>query len=341
MSFTPIADIGRFALIQGIRSKARNDNPELKLGIGDDAAVLRPAPHNDLAISSETLIEGIDFDLSWHPLRYLGHKLVTIGVSDVIAMGATPSSLLINLSLTTKFSVEMVYEFYEGVRQACEEYGCDLAGGDMRSAQHSSVLSITAIGTLKAGSQIQKTTAKVGDALCVSGSLGEAYAGLKILLREKKFWMDHPNASTTLPNEWKSCIAAQLMPKARLDLLTLMRDHRILPTSMVDLSKGLLNELVEMCNLGHHGAYVYEAALPISEQTQEVAIEMNEQAIAYALQGGEDYQIMFTMDEQTLERAFEFLKDITVIGMIRPATEGVKLQKFNGEVWNVDLQQPV
>jgi thiamine-monophosphate kinase len=202
-------------------------------------------------------------------------------------------------------------------------------------------LSITALGSLKAGSQIQKTTAKVGDALCVSGSLGEAYAGLKILLREKKYWMDHPTASTNLPNEWKSCIAAQLMPKARLDLLTLMRNHHIHPTAMVDLSKGLLNELVEMCNIGHHGAYVYEAALPISEQTQEVAIEMNEQAIAYALQGGEDYQIMFTMDEQTLERAFEYLKDITVIGMIRPASEGLQLQKFNGEVWNVDLQQPV
>lgn len=341
MSFTAIADIGRFTLLQSIRSSARNDNSELSLGIGDDSAILRPAPHTDVVFSSETLIEGIDFDLSWHPLRYLGYKLVTIGISDIIAMAATPKAILVNLSLTTKFSVEMVTEFYDGIREACDDYGCDLAGGDMRSAQHSSVIAITALGSLTSGSQILKTTANPGDALCVSGTLGEAYAGLKILLREKKFWMDHPDETTNLPSEWKSCIATQLVPKARIDILSVMREKSLRPTAMADLSKGLLNELVEMCKLGNHGAYVYEAALPISEQTQDVAIEMNEQAIAYALQGGEDYQLLFTMDQETLDRAFEYIKDITVIGMIRPTSEGLQLQKFNGDVWTVDLHQAV
>lgn len=341
MRFTPIADIGRFALLKGIQSTARNEHPELKLGIGDDAAVVRSALHSDIAVSSETLIEGIDFDLSWHPLRYLGYKLVTVGVSDVIAMGAHPTAILINLSLTTKFSVEMVTELYDGVRQACDEYGCDLAGGDLRSSQQACVMVITALGSLKSGTQLLKSTAKPGEALCVSGTLGEAYAGLKIVLREKKFWLDHPNEPTHLPEEWKACIASQLVPKARLDLLSIMREHAIVPTAMADISKGLINELVEMCNLGQHGVLVYEAALPISDQTKEVAIEMNEQAIAYALQGGEDYQLLFTMDEQTCSRAFEHLKDITIIGMIRPAAEGIQLQKMNGDVWSVDPGQPV
>jgi len=336
MNFTPISDIGRQALIDRIKKMCVNDTEQTLIGIGDDAALIASEPNHNTLISTETLVEGIDFDLSFHPLSHLGFKVITLGVSDILAMGGLPKQVLISLNVTTKFSVEMVEEFYLGVKEACTFYNCDLVGGDLRSSRGATILSVTATGLVKTGLVSTRRTAKTGDAICVTGSLGEALAGLKILLRERKFWEENPEASQPDLENWKEVVAKQLMPKARMDLVQLMINHKIKPNAMIDLSKGFLNELKELCTQSNAGAYVYEAALPITEQTKDVASEMGELASAYALQGGEDLELLFTLPEDAVEKAFEILKDITVVGMIRPASEGIQIQKFTGEVWEID-----
>jgi thiamine-monophosphate kinase len=339
MNFTPISEIGRQALIDRIKKICINDAEQTLIGIGDDAALIANEPNHSSLLSTETLVEGIDFDLSFHPLSHLGFKIITLGVSDILAMGGLPKQVMVSLNITTKFSVEMVEEFYRGVNEACTFYSCDLIGGDLRSSRGATVVSVTAIGSVKPGNVTSRRTAKTGDAICVSGSLGEALAGLKILLRERKFWEENPEASQPDLEVWKEVVAKQLIPKARIDLVQQMIDQRIKPNAMIDLSKGFLNELKELCAQSNAGAYVYEAALPITEQTKDVASEMGELASAYALQGGEDFELLFTLPEESVEKAFEILKDITVVGMIRPASEGLQIQKFTGEVWEIDSDQ--
>jgi thiamine-monophosphate kinase len=340
MKFTPISEIGRLGLINLIKKSATPANELLKVGIGDDAAVFATDPGKDQLISTETLIEGIDFDLSFHPLAHLGFKLVTVGVSDIIAMGGKTDFITVTMSLTTKCSVEMVEGIVEGIQKACEHYGCSLVGGDLRSSVHSIVLGVTAVGSVTKGKSILRRTAKTGDAVCVSGQLGSAFAGLKILLREKKFWQDHPDASEPSLDAWSDIVGKQLLPKARMDLVELMNSNGIRPNAMGDISKGLLNEIVDICDSSKSGAYIYEAAIPISDTTKDAAEEMNELAVSYALQGGDDFELVFTLPEEQVDKAFEVLKDITVVGMIRPESEGVQIQKFSGEVWEVDTQQP-
>jgi len=339
MKFTPISEIGRQGLINRIRKSVSNNNEQLKVGIGDDAAVYSPDPGSDQLISSETLIEGVDFDLSFHPLSHLGFKLVTVGVSDIVAMGGKPDIVTVNLGLTTKCSVEMVEGMMDGIRKACEHYSCTLVGGDLRSSVHAIVLGITAIGSVPKGRSVLRRTAKAGDAICVSGQLGSALAGLKILLREKKYWQDHPDSEEPSLEIWADIVGKQLLPKARTDLANLMLTNGIKPNAMGDISKGLLNELADICDQSKTGAYIYEAAIPISDQTKDAAEEMGEVAVSYALQGGDDYEIIFTLAEDQVDKAFEILKDITVIGMIRPASEGIQIQKFSGDVWDIDIEQ--
>ncbi len=340
MKFTPISEIGRQQLINRIRKSVVSTNEHLKIGIGDDAAVYAADPSSDQLLTTETLIEGVDFDLSFHPLVHLGFKLVTVGVSDIVAMGGKPDYITISMSLTTKCSVEMVEAIIEGVNKACEYYGCTLVGGDLRSSVHAIVLGVTAVGSVTRGRSVSRRTAKAGDAICVSGQLGSALAGLKILLREKKFWQDHPNVSEPSLDAWADVIAKQLLPKARTDLVELMTQNGIRPNAMGDISKGLLNEIVDICEQSKSGAYVYEAAIPISDAAKDAADEMNEVAVSYALQGGDDYELVFTLPEDQAEKAFEVLKDITIIGMIRPESEGIQIQKFSGEVWEIDTNQP-
>ncbi len=339
MKFTPISEIGRQGLINRIRKSVTSGNEHIKVGIGDDAAVYSPDNGTDQLITTETLIEGVDFDLSFHPLSHLGFKLVTVGVSDIVAMGGKPDVITVTMGLTTKCSVEMVEGLIDGIKKACEHYGCTLIGGDLRSSVHAIVLGVTAIGSLPKGRSVLRRTAKVGDAICVSGQLGSALAGLKILLREKKYWQDHPDSSEPSLEAWADIVGKQLLPKARTDLIDLMLSNGIKPNAMGDISKGLLNEIADICEQSKTGAYIYEAAIPILEMTKDAAEEMGEVAVSYALQGGDDYEILFTLAEDHVEKAFEILKDITVIGMVRPESEGIQIQKFSGDVWEVDTEQ--
>jgi len=339
MKFTPISEIGRQALIDRIKAICVSDKEQTLIGIGDDAAMIAAEANHNGLLSSETLVEGIDFDISFHPLSHLGFKLISLGVSDILAMRGLPKHVLVNLNITTKFSVEMIEEFYRGVKEACAFYDCDLIGGDLRSSRGAAVLSVTTYGSVKSSAVTTRRTAKNGDAICVTGSLGEALAGLKILLRERKFWEDNPEASKPDLEVWRDVVSKQLIPKARIEIIRDMIESNIKPSSMIDLSKGFLNELKELCTLSNTGAYVYEAALPITEQTKDVASEMGELASAYALQGGEDVELMFTLPEDAVDKAFEIFKDITVVGMIRPSSEGIQIQKFTGEVWEIESDQ--
>lgn len=341
MKFTPISEVGRQGLIDRIKKSVNNPSDSIKVGIGDDAAVIVPDSSKDQLISTETFIEGVDFDLSFHPLGHLGYKIVTAGVSDIVAMGGKPDAITLSLSLTTKFSVEMVEAIVDGVQKACQHYGCTLVGGDMRSAAHAAVIGITVLGSVPKGRSVLRRTAKNGDAICVTGQLGSALAGLKILLREKKYWRDHPDSEPPSLEAWAEVVGKQLLPQARTDIIELMALNGIKPNAMGDISKGLLNELADICAQSKSGAYIYEAAIPISDVTKDAAEEMGELAVSYALQGGDDFELVFTMPEDQVEKAFEHIKDITVIGMIRPESEGIQIQKFSGEVWEIDMEQPL
>lgn len=341
MKFTPISEVGRQGLIERIKKSVNNPSDSIKVGIGDDAAVIVPDSSKDQLISTETFIEGVDFDLSFHPLGHLGYKIVTAGVSDIVAMGGKPDAITLSLSLTTKFSVEMVEAIVDGVQKACQHYGCTLVGGDMRSAAHAAVIGITVLGSVPKGRSVLRRTAKNGDAICVTGQLGSALAGLKILLREKKYWRDHPDSEPPSLEAWAEVVGKQLLPQARTDIIELMALNGIKPNAMGDISKGLLNELADICAQSKSGAYIYEAAIPISDVTKDAAEEMGELAVSYALQGGDDFELLFTMSEDQVEKAFEHIKDITVIGMIRPESEGIQIQKFSGEVWEIDMEQPL
>lgn len=336
MKFTPIAEIGRSALLERIQKKAVSDHPAVLAGIGTDAAVLRPEVSHDVLFTTEILVEGADFDLTWHPLEHFGFKLVTAGVSDILAMGGLPVAVTIGFALTTKFSVEMVEAIYEGVHSACVFYGCDLAGGDMRSAAHAAVFTVSAVGQVPAGKVITRAKAKPGDAICVTGTVGDALAGLKILLREKKYWQEHPEAESPSLEVWTDAVQRQLLPQARIDIIRKMREHNIRPGAMADLSKGLLNELVDLCKSSKTGAYIYEAALPVSDVTKDIASEMGERAEAYAFQGGDDFQLLFTVSEELTDKMFEVLSDVTIIGMIRPEDEHIRIQKASGQVLEID-----
>lgn len=341
MKFTPISEVGRQGLIDRIKKSVNNPSDSIKVGIGDDAAVIVPDSSKDQLISTETFIEGVDFDLSFHPLGHLGYKIVTAGVSDIVAMGGKPDAITLSLSLTTKFSVEMVEAIVDGVQKACQHYGCTLVGGDMRSAAHAAVIGITVLGSVPKGRSVLRRTAKNGDAICVTGQLGSALAGLKILLREKKYWRDHPDSEPPSLEAWAEVVGKQLLPQARTDIIELMALNGIKPNAMGDISKGLLNELADICAQSKSGAYIYEAAIPISDVTKDAAEEMGELAVSYALQGGDDFELLFTMPEDQVEKAFEHIQDITVIGMIRPESEGIQIQKFSGEVWEIDMEQPL
>lgn len=341
MKFTPISEIGRQGLIDRIRKTVHTPSDLVKVGIGDDSAVFTADPSKDQLVTTETFVEGVDFDLSFHPLGHLGFKIVTAGVSDIVAMGGKPDIITLNLGLTTKFSVEMVDAIFEGVQKACDAYSCTLVGGDLRSAAHAAVIGITVIGSVPKGKSVLRRTAKNGDAICVTGQLGSALAGLKILLREKKYWRDHPDSEPPSLEAWAEVVGKQLLPNARIDIIELMASNGIKPNAMGDISKGLLNELADICAQSKSGAYIYEAAIPISDVAKDAAEEMGELAVSYALQGGDDFELVFTMPEEQVEKAFEHIKDITVIGMIRPESEGIQIQKFSGEVWEIDMDQPL
>lgn len=337
-SFQQIKEIGFPALITKIKGYEGAIRKEIVSGIGDDAAVFSASSSDLLTTSSEIFLEGVHFDLTYSPLQHLGYKLTTAAVSDLYAMNSTPVQLLVNIAIPNKISVQMVEQFFKGVDTACKDYNIQLSGGDTTASHQILAISITAIGTVPKDDVIYRNGAKDGDLICVTGDLGSALAGLRVLMREKKDWQQsesdyfQPDLS-----EYEYVVKRQLMPQARKDVVEAFGNSKIKPNAMIDLSQGLLADLKSILILSGIGAEIYSPAVPISLETRKIADEMQEDVDKYAFYGGEDYEMLFTMNEKSAGKLRETFNDFTVVGKILFGQQKLLLNTGEGETVELDL----
>mgnify|MGYP006276570717 CR=1 FL=1 len=329
--FTHIGEIGRDKLLEKFYQFDGFSHSEVIKGGGDDAAVINLSDTWAGVLSSEQFTEGIDFDLTYTPLHHLGYKLVSMTLSDIYAMNAEPVSLLVNLALPEKISVEMLEQFYQGIHSACHEFGVQLSGGDINSAHQAMSIGMTAFGKTEKERLVYRSGAHKDDAICITGDLGGAMAGLRILMREKRMWQEHQN-ETIQPDlsEYEYVVRSQLVPQARKDFYDMLKEHQLLPSSMIDVTKGLIHEMHQLTRASNVGAHLYEQAIPIAIETRHVADEMEEDVDKYALYGGEDLELVFTAPKKDVDRLAELFNDFVVIGRITDAVDGLKMQRADG-----------
>ena len=311
---TEIGAIGEFGLIDKINQRVVLQHASTLKGIGDDAAVVDCESDHKKLICTDMLLEGVHFDLSYMPLAHLGYKAVTVNVSDIAAMNGIPKQMTISLGLSNRMSVEAVEALYEGIHAAAKDYQIDIVGGDTTSSRSGLVISITLIGESASDNIVYRNGAKEGDILCLSGDIGGAYMGLQILEREKEVFKVDPNMQPQL-DKYSYIVGRQLRPKARMDVIHELGDLGILPTSMIDISDGLASEIFHLCKQSQKGVCIYEEKLPIEKQTFETAAEFSMDPNTAALNGGEDYELLFTIDQKDFEKMKNH-DDITTIGYI-------------------------
>jgi thiamine-monophosphate kinase len=318
---TEISSLGEFGLIDHLTINNELKNASSILGTGDDAAVVDHFGRQTV-ISTDLLLEGIHFDLSYTPLKHLGYKCVVVNVSDIYAMNAIPTQIVIGIAFSNRFSVEALDEFYEGVYAACEKYGVDLVGGDTSTSQRGFVISVTAIGEVAPDSFVKRSGAKSGDLICVSGELGGAFLGLTLLEREKKIF-EETGAQPDL--EGQAYIVGRLLkPEARKDIIEYFSEAEILPTSMIDISDGLSSELLHICKQSNTGCVLYEDKLPFNDEMKEFAYKLKLDPTACALSGGEEYELLFTVAQSDYEK-IKVNPAVSIIGYITEAGEGKKI----------------
>lgn len=315
---TPLSDLGEFGLIERLTNQFSVKNTATVKGIGDDCAIIK-SEGNDLVVTTDMLAEGIHFDLVYTPLPHLGYKAVIENLSDVYAMGATPKQITVSLAVSSKFSVEALEQLYDGIKRACDRYDVDLVGGDTTSSMTGLVISITAIGQIEPGKAFCRNGAKAGDLVCVSGDLGGAYAGLQILRREKDVFMINPECQPDL-SKYDYVIERQLKPEARRDVIKAIREKKLTPTAMIDISDGLSSEILHICKQSGCGVKIYEGKIPVDAQTEAVAEEMHMDATMMAMNGGEDYELLFTIPAEQVEIAGN-MPEISIIGQITDEPE--------------------
>ena len=320
-SRTEIAMLGEFGLIDHLTKNQEIKNASTILSVGDDGAVIDHFGRQTV-ISTDLLIEGIHFDLSYTPLKHLGYKSVVINLSDIYAMNATPTQIVISIAFSNRFSLEALDDFYEGVYAACEKYGVDLVGGDTSTSQKGFVISITAIGEVAPDSYVKRSGAKVNDLVCVSGELGGAFLGLTLLEREKKIF----NETGAQPDlEGQAYIVGRLLkPEARKDIVEYFAEAGIMPTSMIDVSDGLSSEMLHICKQSNTGCVIYEDKLPFNDEMKEFAYKLEIDPTACALSGGEEYELLFTVAQSDFEK-IKANPGISIIGYITEPQEGKKL----------------
>ena len=335
---TEIASLGEFGLIEHLTKNNETRNAGTLLSVGDDAAVIDQFGRQGV-ISTDLLLEGIHFDLMYTPLKHLRYKAVVVNLSDIYAMMATPTQITLSLGISNKFSVEALDEFYEGVYAACEEFDVDLIGGDTTSSKIGFVISVTAIGEVAPDKYVTRSGAKVNDLICVSGDLGAAYLGLQLLEREKKIFLENPGIQPDLENQ-KYLVGRMLKPQPRADIKEWLEKTGVTPTAMIDVSDGLSSELLHICTASDTGCIVYEEKIPIHDDTQKLAMEFQVGAVACALSGGEDYELLFTIKQEDYEKVARN-NDISVIGYITEKGEGANLltkggnkHKLTAQGWN-------
>jgi len=335
---TEISSLGEFGLIDHLTRNIELQQASSVLGVGDDAAVIDHFGKQTV-VTTDLLLEGVHFDLMYTPLKHLGYKSVVVNLSDIYAMNAVPTQIVISIGISNRFSLEALDEFYEGVYAACEKYGVDLVGGDTTSSQKGFVISITALGEVAPDKFVKRSTAQKGDLLCVSGDLGAAYVGLLFLEREKKIFMESPGVQPDLEGE-SFVIGKLLKPEARKDIVEFFATNDILPTAMMDISDGLSSEILHICKDSNLGCVLYEEKIPVADQMKNAAYKFEIDPTACALSGGEDYELLFTIPQADYEKLV-LNEQISVVGyMTEPElgahiiTKGGGKHAITAQGWN-------
>ncbi|NBJ07303.1 thiamine-phosphate kinase [Alistipes sp. Z76] len=325
---TEIAELGEFGLIDCLTRSAAADNESTLKGVGDDAAVIAAGRNDAIVVSTDALLEGVDFDLTYFPLKHLGYKAVTVGASDILAMNALPEQIMISLGVSSKMSVEALKDLYEGIEFACKELGIDLAGGDTRASMTGLTIGITTIGRARRKAISYRGGAQFNDLICITGNLGAAYMGLQLLEREKRVLADVENPEPQFAGH-EYLLQRYLKPRARKDIIEALAEEKIVPTSMIDISDGLASEVLQICKASKCGARIYLDRIPIAKQTTALAEEMHADPVVAALNGGEDYELMFTvplaMQEQIMRSGL-----VDVVGHITRESTGAYLVTPDG-----------
>lgn len=319
---TEISDLGEFGLIQHLTQEIELTQVNNVLGIGDDAAVIDPFG-NQIALSTDMLIEGIHFDLTYMPLKHVGYKAVTVNLSDIYAMMATPISLTVSIGISNRFSVEALNELYDGIKLACKHYQVDLVGGDTTSSQKGLIISITAVGLIDKQEFVSRAGAKENDLICVTGDLGAAYLGLLLLEREKKIFLENPLVKPDLGTH-TYLLQRFMKPEPQRRAVEWMKENRLLPTAMIDISDGLSSEVLHLCKQSGTGCLLYEEKLPLHDETRAAAGTFGLAATTCALNGGEDYELLFTLSPSDFDKIKEE-SWLSVIGHMTSADQGCKL----------------
>lgn len=341
--FTALDKLGEFGLIRHLTQNFPLRNASSIKGVGDDCAVLEYLD-SQTVVTTDMLVEGVHFDLTYVPPRHLGYKAVVVNLSDVYAMNATPRQITVNLAISNRFGVEFLNEIYEGIRTACDVYDVDLVGGDTTSSYSGLMISITAIGDVDEKDVVYRSGAKPTDLIVVSGDLGGAYMGLQLLEREKSVFKDNPDMQPQLAgNDY--VLERQLKPEARKDIPEILRALEIKPTSMIDISDGLSSETIHICKSSGVGARLYEEKIPIDPTVYRLCEEFNLTTTTVALNGGEDYELLFTMDVKDHEK-IKANPNLSVIGHITDEGEGMniltrddKLMPLTAQGWDALLRK--
>ncbi|MFQ3579160.1 MAG: thiamine-phosphate kinase [Bacteroidales bacterium] len=333
MSITQISSLGEFGLIDRLTKDVKLTQPSTYKGIGDDCAILHYGADTEIVVTTDLLMEGIHFDLLYCPLKHLGYKAVAVNLSDIYAMNATPKQITVSIAVSKKFSVEALEQLYEGIVLACNRFEVDLVGGDTSSSLTGLAISITAIGETKKGESVLRSGAKENDLICVSGDLGAAYLGLQVLEREKHIFKNAKGISPKLEG-YDYVLERQLKPEPRRDIITALKRSGIKPTSMIDISDGLSSEILHICKQSDKGCKLYLHKFPIHDQTKIIADEFNVDVYTCALNGGEDYELLFTVDIKDYNKVVG-IPDVTIIGNITNKEQGTFAYNTNGDAMKI------
>lgn len=341
MARTEIATLGEFGLIHHLTDKMEYRQSSTLKGVGDDAAVIKNQPGVRTLVTTDLLLEGIHFNLEYVPLKHLGYKAAIVNFSDIYAMNGTPTQIVVGVGISKRFSVEDMEELFAGIRLACEQYGVDMVGGDTCASMTGLTISITCLGTAKESDIVYRNGAKVNDLICVSGNLGSAYMGLQLLERERLAQqtsdITHQTVDTSVFEGREYLLERQLKPEARRDIIEALHNAGIKPTAMMDISDGLSSEIMHICTQSNVGCAIYEDKLPIDYQAAALAEEMNLNIVTCCLNGGEDYELLFTCDIKDYEKLVP-LEDVYIIGHITKPEYGTLLIGRHGEEMELQAQ---
>jgi len=337
-TFQPIHEIGFPELIKKLGAYKGTPRKEILEGIGDDAVIFSSESEYSFSASTEIFMEGVHFDLTYHPLNHLGYKVVTAAVSDIYAMNTKPFQLLVSIAVPNMHSVEMVEKLYEGIDMACKDYEIQITGGDTTASHQLLAISVTAIGKGNKNQVIYRKGSTEGDLICVTGDFGAAMAGLRILMREKNEWREKGDLHFRPDLEnYEYVIKRQLFPAARKDVIRLFEENNIIPSSLTDVTQGVVSAVSNLANASSLGADIFLPAIPISLETRKVADEMQEDVDKYAFYGGEDFELMFTLPESKIKELEVLFDDFAVIGKMTDKKNILKIDTGGEETIHIEI----